>query len=210
METTLQIWLFAVVLHPDAFLKAQGEMDRVVGTARLPELEDRSNLPYLNALIKETYRWNPAVPLGIPHNSMQEDEYEGCRIPNKTMIIANMWGMSRDENIYSDPELFSPDRFLGREDVMDPKSFVYGFGRRLCPGREFADTCIYMVAANIVATMNISKPKDEHGREIMPEARFVDGLASRPVEFQCFMTPRSEQALKLIQQQDTGDATFSS
>jgi len=209
METAMQIWLFAMVLHPDIFLKAQAEMDRVVGTACLPGLEDRSDLPYLNAIIKETYRWNPPVPLGIPHSSMQEDGYEGYRIPRKTMIIGNLWGMSRDENVYADAEKFLPDRFLKEDQAMDPKSFVFGFGRRLCPGKEFADTCVFMVAANIVATMSLITPKDEYGRQIIPEARFIDGFASRPEEFVCSMTPRSKQALQLIQQQDTDDATFS-
>lgn len=56
MEGTMHTFALAMLLHPDVFRKAQEEMDRVVGSSRLPELDDRANLPYLNAVIKETFR----------------------------------------------------------------------------------------------------------------------------------------------------------
>lgn len=56
MASTMQTFILAMLLYPDVYRKAQEEMDRVVGTTRLPELDDRDSLPYLNAIIKETYR----------------------------------------------------------------------------------------------------------------------------------------------------------
>ena len=53
----------AVTLHPEAYRRAQEEIDRVVGRDRLPKLDDRARLPYIDALEKETFRWNNVVPM---------------------------------------------------------------------------------------------------------------------------------------------------
>ena len=56
--------MMAMALHPEKQRLAQEEIDRVIGTERLPTINDRSQLPYVNAIIKETMRWKPAVPMG--------------------------------------------------------------------------------------------------------------------------------------------------
>ena len=53
-----------MALYPEVQKKAQMEIDRIVGTQRLPRIEDRPSLPYVNAVIKEAMRWNPVVPMG--------------------------------------------------------------------------------------------------------------------------------------------------
>lgn len=75
---------------PDIQHHAQAELDGVVGL-RLPTLNDRPNLPYIDALIKEVMRWHPIGPLGLPHMTTQEDEYNGYRIPKGAVLIPNIW-----------------------------------------------------------------------------------------------------------------------
>jgi cytochrome P450 len=53
-----------MVLHPDVQAKAQADIDRVVGQDRLPDFDDRPALPYLDAILRETLRWHPVVPMG--------------------------------------------------------------------------------------------------------------------------------------------------
>ena len=77
--------------YPEAQKKAQAELDAVIGPDRLPTFEDRDSLPYVNALLKETIRWHPVLPLGIPHKTIKEDVYNGYYIPAGTMIIPNGW-----------------------------------------------------------------------------------------------------------------------
>ena len=81
----------AMATNTDAQRKAQAELDTVVGHNRLPEMEDRDQLPYVNAVVKEAMRWHTAVPLGIAHMSTADDEYQGYFIPKNTMVIANSW-----------------------------------------------------------------------------------------------------------------------
>jgi len=62
--SSVQTFFLAMALHPDIQKKAQDELDRVIGPNRLPDFSDRKDLPYINALVKETMRWNVVLPLG--------------------------------------------------------------------------------------------------------------------------------------------------
>jgi hypothetical protein len=70
-----------MTLHPDVQTKAQEEIDKVIGLERLPTFEDRPNLPFIECIIRELYRWGPASNLGVFHKSIEDDEYEGYFIP---------------------------------------------------------------------------------------------------------------------------------
>jgi len=142
--------------------------------------------------------------------SMKDDEYEGYKIPGGSMIIGNIWAMSQDESLYSKPEEFHPERFLDRkdttsQDITNPKNLIFGFGRRVCPGAEFADNSIFLLTSNIIATMNIGKAKNARGDEITPPADFTSGFVSRPKPFKYAMTLRSQQASDLIAQIDAAN-----
>ena len=57
--------LFLVlVLFPQVQRRAQAELDAVIGRDRLPKLDDRPRLPYIEALCKELIRWNMVTPTG--------------------------------------------------------------------------------------------------------------------------------------------------
>ncbi|PSR93709.1 hypothetical protein PHLCEN_2v4604 [Hermanssonia centrifuga] len=123
-----------MAMYPDAQKKAQAELDRVLGSGRLPTFEDRDSLPYVEAIILESIRWMPAVPLGVSHRIFVEDEYKGYRIPKGTTIIPNAWAMLHNPDDFPSPEEFNPDRFIknGSLDVkvQDPSTIAFGFGRR--------------------------------------------------------------------------------
>lgn len=76
---------------PHVQAKAHEELDRVIGRSRLPDLEDRESLPYINALCKEVLRMHPVLPLGIPHVAIAEDEYKGMQIPKDSILVPNVW-----------------------------------------------------------------------------------------------------------------------
>ena len=80
-----------MALHPHVVRKAQEELDRVVGSERLPELSDQENLPYISALMKELLRWTCPIPLGLPKQVMEDDVYNGRFIPAGATIIENIW-----------------------------------------------------------------------------------------------------------------------
>lgn len=106
--SAIQTFFLAMALYPEIQRKAQAELDAMIGNSRLPTFQDRDSLPYVNALIKETLRWQNATPSGMPpglywwlsfilaiigvgHMSMQDDVYEGYFIPKGTIVIGNTW-----------------------------------------------------------------------------------------------------------------------
>ena len=90
MQTTaaLESFTLAMALFPDVQAKAQAELDKVVGSERMPEYRDLEAMPYVRAVILETLRWMPSAPLGLPHSVITDDEYSGIHIPKGTMIVA--------------------------------------------------------------------------------------------------------------------------
>ena len=70
---------------------AQRQLDRVLGDERLPDHTDIDNLPYIEAIVKETFRWAPPVPIGATHRLMEDDEYRGMFIPGGATMLENIW-----------------------------------------------------------------------------------------------------------------------
>jgi cytochrome P450 len=68
---------------------------------------------------------------------MREDVYEGYRIPMGATVVANIFSISQDKELYPNPLEFRPERFLGPSPQVNPRKFVFGFGRRGCPGLSF-------------------------------------------------------------------------
>ncbi|KAI0767204.1 cytochrome P450 [Fomes fomentarius] len=200
--STVESFFLAMASCPEAQKKAQAELEAVVGPQRLPEFSDRDSLPYVNALMKELLRWRSVVPVGVPHCSIEDDEYRGYFIPKGSVVIANIWAISNDPKVYADPETFKPERFLKdgqlRSDVRDPATISFGYGRRICPGRHFADSALFIIVSTVLHTLSITAPVDEFGRQVKLSGKMTHGLLSYPEPFECVMKPRSPEAGALI------------
>ncbi|KAF5672216.1 oxidoreductase [Fusarium denticulatum] len=183
--------------------KAQEEIERVIGNERLPNCSDRSSLPYVNAVVKEVLRWNPVVPMGLPHTSTVDDVFEGYFIPKDALIMPNIWYFAHDPEVHQDPMRFNPERFLstdGNEPEQDPHTYTFGFGRRVCPGRVLADNALFLNIAHSLAVLHIRK--DENGAQ--PALLFTPGMISHPEPFKAAITPRSphhEQLIRSLEQE---------
>ncbi|KAF6761857.1 cytochrome P450 [Ephemerocybe angulata] len=204
-HATITNFILAMTLFPEVQAKARQELDSVVGSDRLPDLSDEEKLPYLRAVLKEVVRWRPVSAIGLPHLSTEDDVYNGYYIPKNTLIIPNQRGMLFDPKIYPDPETFSPERFLSpdglshNQEVRDPQTIAFGFGRRMCPGFHIALSQLFLSAACILATFEISKAKDEQGNVIEPPLDVAPGITSHSLPFKCVIKPRSQKTKELIQ-----------
>lgn len=89
--SSIGTFFLMMALTPEVQIKAQDEIDRVVGTGRLPTLADRNRLPYVSAVVKEVFRWHPVVPMGVPHMSTADDMYDGYYIPKGSILMPNIW-----------------------------------------------------------------------------------------------------------------------
>ncbi|KAF8877442.1 cytochrome P450, partial [Infundibulicybe gibba] len=117
--------------------EAQAELDATVGHDRLPAFADRDHLPYINAIVSETLRWNSRLTQfhpSAPHRAMEDGIIGGYFVPKDSIIIANLWGMMHDPEIYPDPFRFDPSRHIsspGKPAQRDPWNICFGFGRRI-------------------------------------------------------------------------------
>ncbi|KAJ3507384.1 hypothetical protein NLJ89_g6331 [Agrocybe chaxingu] len=212
--TTISHFLLAMLAHPGAQSRAQAEIDSVVGGERLPSFEDRERLPFVEAVYREVLRWGVPVPLNLPHRLMEDDVYKGMFIPKGSMVFGNIWAMLRNEALYPEPDAFKPERFLAdleekhekteeereMERRRDPKRYVFGFGRRQCPGMNLVDSSIWLVIACMLATLDVSKAVDERGNVLEPEVKFENPIFRVPSAFKCDIRPRNARALELIRE----------
>ncbi|KAL1659902.1 cytochrome P450 [Schizophyllum commune] len=198
-------FVLAMLHAPEVQIKAREELDRVVGAARLATIADRKDLPYIDAIVKETYRWEQVIPLGVPHRVMQDDVYDGYFIPEGTTMIPNQWGIAHDESMYPDAMSYRPERFIGVPDAKDggprnPNTVAFGWGRRICPGRFMAENQLWLHVATTLQCFNIDPAVDGNGMPVIPPRTYTSGMASRPLPFTCKITPRSAAYASLIEQ----------
>ncbi|KAG6853458.1 hypothetical protein C0991_004245 [Blastosporella zonata] len=203
-DTTLSALMSAVialVLDPVIQARAQAELDCVIGKNRLPEFSDRENLPYIQCIISETFRWGATTPVGVPHRLTQDDTYNGYFLPAGTTVIANAWAMLHDPNVFPDPEKFDPDRFLvgqGRTPPLDPRGPAFGFGRRSCPGKDIAENTIWIAIVSMLYSFKLKPGVDENGEEIPIDNTHTEHSVRHPKPFNCVMRPRLPNSAALI------------
>nr|BAK09488.1 cytochrome P450 [Postia placenta] len=199
--SSIESFVLIMSLYPEIQQKAQAELDCVVGPGRLPDFSDGAYLPYLDAVLKEVYRWNPVLPISVPHRVMQDDVYNGFHIPIGATVIANSWAVLHDPLLYPDPFQVIPERYLNQEGGLnpDPQKFAFGYGRRVCPGRVLAEDSIFIFVACVLATLDISKAVGPDGLPIESGVQYTGGTVSHPGPFQCTIKPRSAESVCLIQ-----------
>ncbi|KAF9553881.1 cytochrome P450 [Agrocybe pediades] len=193
---TIMSFFLTMVLYRDVQEKAQRELDVIVKEGRLPTLIDRPSLPYIDCIIQELLRWRPIAPMAA-HSSLSDDVYKGEHIPAGSVIMANAWAFTHDEDVYESPEDFNPDRFLS-PDIPDPRFLIFGFGRRSCPGNYLVDNLLWMVIATTLSTMDILPCIGQDGQEIIPSTEYTSGAVIQPLPFQCRIIPRTQNAMDLI------------
>ncbi|KAH9970773.1 cytochrome P450 [Russula compacta] len=188
-ETTVSAMMtifLAMVLHPDIARKAQQELDAITGRDRLPTFEDRPRLPFVDAICKEVLRWQPVTPLGIPHATSEDDVYNGFLIPKGAIVVPNTWAILRDSANYSEPEVFKPERFLDPDGTLRDDSMLisaFGYGKRICPGRHFAESTLFIVVASVLSVFDIERGPDSKDGHF--NFSYTGAIVSRPNPFAC-------------------------
>ncbi|OMO70126.1 Cytochrome P450 [Corchorus olitorius] len=154
-STTIGWGLSELINNPHVMEKARQEIDSVVGKNRILEESDVPNLPYLQAIVKETLRLHPSGPF-IVRESTKACFIAGYEIPEDTRLYVNVWSLGRNPKQWKNHLEYRPERFLNREewqgksqwlDVMgqDFNLLPFGSGRRSCPGAALALTIVSTV-----------------------------------------------------------------
>ncbi|KAI4335917.1 hypothetical protein L6164_014513 [Bauhinia variegata] len=151
-------WAIAELLrHPKMLTRVQEELDSVVGRDRVVTELDLPHLPYLQAVIKETFRLHPSTPLSLPRIAAESREIFGYHIPKGATLLVNVWAIARDPKEWSDPLEFRPERFLpgGEKPQVDVKGndfevIPFGAGRRICAGMNLGLRMVQILTATMI------------------------------------------------------------
>lgn len=147
-------WAISQLLKkPEIFEKATEELDRVIGKSRWVEEKDIQNLPYIQAIVKETMRLHPVAPMLVPREARVDCKVGGYDIVKGTRILVSVWTIGRDPTLWDKPDEFVPERFIGK--TMDVKGhdfelLPFGAGRRMCPGYTLGLKVIESSLANLL------------------------------------------------------------
>lgn len=114
---------------------------------------DISKLPYLQAVVKETFRLHPAVPFLVPRKVDSDVQILGFTVPKNAQVLVNVCAIGRDSEIWENPNSFEPERFLGSEIDVKGRDFElipFGAGRRICPGLPLAIRMIHLMLGSLI------------------------------------------------------------
>lgn len=150
-------WAIAeLIRNPRILTQVQQELDTVVGRDRTVKEEDLAHLPYLQAVIKETFRLHPSTPLSLPRVAAESCEIFGYHIPKGSTLLVNVWAIARDPKEWADPLEFRPERFLpgGEKADVDVKGndfevIPFGAGRRICAGLSLGLRMVQLLTATL-------------------------------------------------------------
>lgn len=188
--TTLR-WLMAyMATYPEIQARVHAELDNVIGSGRMPNLNDRGNLPYLESTVAEVLRIRAIVPLSLPHKSTRDTSLGGYDIPKDTMLITNIWAIHHDVDEWKKPEVFNPERFLdteGKFSAAGARSYLpFSAGRRGCLGESLAKTELFLIASRLLHQFKVENPP---GQEL-PDLTGEVGVVLMPGKFEVCITER--------------------
>ncbi|KAI8100200.1 cytochrome P450 [Halteromyces radiatus] len=203
-------WMIAILSHhPDVQKKIQTELDAFIQThGRLPTFEERDQFPYIISVQKECIRYRSITSFGLPHMASSDLVVRDYFIPKGTILVSNLNGMHMNPDVYYDPEIFKPDRFLNNTRTMSSAAngnikqrdhFIFGWGRRLCPGIHLAEVEMFHIFIRIFAYSSIAAPLDKDGKEVPVDldSGINAGLVTLPLPYQVRFIPRTDSPLKI-------------
>ncbi|KAI4233701.1 MAG: hypothetical protein LQ349_004249 [Xanthoria aureola] len=212
-HNNLLMFLVLMMEHPDWQRKLQQEVDRICGDERMPNYHDIPNLPTVRAVVKEGVRYRSIVAeMGISHCLQTDDIYNGYFFEKGTVFHATFASILTDPEIYPDGNVFNPARWLepAYPTYKEPLSLypnchhfaAFGYGRRACPGVEFAERSLVILIAKLAWAVHIRWPRDETMRngaaEIRETIEYEAVPAPRPKRFGCDIQARGEGRVEVV------------
>jgi cytochrome P450 len=161
---TVEFAMAEIMNKPEVYEKAQQELEAIVGKDSIVEESHLHKLPYLSAVMKETLRLHPALPLLLHHCPTETCTVGGYTIPKGCRVFINAWAIHRDPSNWENPLVFDPDRFLDIKYDYTGSDFNYlpfGSGRRICPGEAMAERLVMHLLATLLHNFHWKMPQGD-------------------------------------------------
>ena len=201
-SSTAIINMFALLVqHPHFANCIQKEIDSVVGQTRMPNLNDKANMPFTKAFMLEALRYSTNIPLAVPHRARNDQTLEGYLIKKDSLIFVNTWFIHHDPSVWKDPWNFRPERFLDStgqlllpEHKLRQSVVTFSVGRRSCLGETLAMSRLFLYLTSVLQVFHLQPPST--GKLPITDPRFYSPAINRCVEdYLCKAVPRDFKLL---------------
>ncbi|KAG6390234.1 hypothetical protein SASPL_147966 [Salvia splendens] len=173
--TAIEWSIYEMLRQPRIIKKAREELDRMIGRDRWVEENDFTQLPYIDAIIMETFRLHPIATFLGPHYAIQDCNVAGYHISKGTTVLMNAWSTGRDPSTWDEAREFMPERFVGKHTEMTGSNFSllrFGSGRRMCPGYNLGLKIVRTTLANLLHGFELKLDEGTRNEDVSMEEQY--------------------------------------
>ncbi|XP_075771703.1 cytochrome P450 2G1-like [Pelodiscus sinensis] len=188
VSSTLRYGFLLLMKHPDVLGKLQEEIEQVIGRNRTPAIEDRSQMPYTDAVIHEIQRVSDLIPMDVPHRVTRDTQFRGYTIPEGTEIYPMLSSVLHDPSKFQNPQSFNPGNFLTEQGrFRKNEAFVpFSSGKRICLGEALARMELFLFLTTILQRFALTPLQPPEQIDTTPQE---SGFAKIPPFYQLRMVP---------------------
>ncbi|XP_062996468.1 cytochrome P450 2G1-like isoform X1 [Elgaria multicarinata webbii] len=189
VSSTLRYGFLLLMKYPDVQAKMHEEIDQVIGQNRVPNIEDRSQMPYVDAVIHEVQRVSDLLPMDVPHSVIRDTEFRGYIIPKGTEIYPLLNTVLNDPTKFDTPDAFNPGHFLDEDGRFKKNdAFVpFSSGKRICLGEALARMELFLFFTTILQRFRLKPLQAPQDIDTTPQE---SGVANIPPLYQLSVIPR--------------------
>ncbi|CAO2626581.1 Cytochrome P450 2B19 [Lemmus lemmus] len=187
-STTLCFGFLLLLKYPHVAEKVQKEIDQVIGSHRPPTLDDRTKMPYTEAVIHEIQRFADIGPLALPHKVTKDTLFRGYLLPKNTEVYPILSSALHDPRYFEQPDTFNPDHFLDAKGALKKiEAFMpFSIGKRICLGESIARNELFLFFTTILQNFSVSSPMAPKDIDLRPKE---SGLAKVAPTYQIRFLP---------------------